>query len=77
MSVWMLVSNQDFDLHSWHFNDNGSKHRIVNRLPAITLSTAYSKFFVSTDFSFSLAACKAASLQILAISAPGEIKSYM
>lgn len=43
-------------------------------IPAMTFSTAYSKLKVSTDFSPSLAACNAASLQMLAMSAP-TIKS--
>ena len=36
----------------------------------MTLSTAYSKFRLSTVFSFMRAACRAASLQMLAMSAP-------
>lgn len=43
-------------------------------VPAITLSTAYSKLKVSMDLWPSLAACRAASLQILAMSAPAERK---
>ena len=44
------------------------------RVPAITRSIAYSKFLLSTILSFNLAACKAASLHMLAISAPANIK---
>lgn len=40
------------------------------KVPAMTLSTAYSKLNVSMDLYPSLAACKAASLQMLAMSAP-------
>lgn len=43
-------------------------------IPAITLSTAYSKLKVWMDLCPSLAACRAASLQMLAISAPAEQK---
>lgn len=40
----------------------------------MTLSTAYSKLKVSMDLYPSLAACRAASLQMLAMSAPGNVK---
>lgn len=43
-------------------------------VPAITLSTAYSKLNVSMDLCPSLAACRAASLHMLAMSAPAETK---
>ena len=43
-----------------------------NMVPAITLSTAYSKLKVWMDLCPSLAACRAASLQMLAMSAPAE-----
>lgn len=39
-------------------------------VPPTTRSTAYSKFFALTDFWLVLAACRAASLQTLAMSAP-------
>lgn len=45
-------------------------------VPAITLSTAYSKLEVSMDLWPSLAACRAASLQMLAMSAPAETKRF-
>ena len=41
-------------------------------IPAITLSIAYSKFFAETCAPFSLAACRAASLTMLAMSAPAK-----
>ena len=37
-------------------------------------SVAYSKFLLSTILSFNFAACKAALLQMLAISAPANIR---
>lgn len=46
-------------------------------LPAITLSTAYSKLKLSMDLYPSRAAWRAASLQMFAISAPGTKKTQM
>lgn len=51
---------------------NEFKSKCLGYLPAITRSMALSKCFSDTDAALSLAAIKAASLQMFAMSAPVE-----
>lgn len=65
--------------HAWTLNvplciKCAAQYSVCIILPAITLSTAYSKLKVPMDLCPSLAACRAASLQMLAMSAPAETK---
>lgn len=84
-SLLLLAQNLTF-LHAPWRNTNtsirSSQSGTCKRLsvclyvPASTRSTAYSKLKVSMDLKPSLAACRAASLQMLAMSAPGGLTNF-